>query len=63
MLSYANISKQGEKVLDKIMASIKTMVVRGAIGRKIAHSRVNGKIQDMTVGTSIPYHYKNITLK
>lgn len=29
-----------EKVLDKIMAGTKTMVVRGAAGRKIPHSRV-----------------------
>lgn len=29
-----------EKVLDKIMARSKTMIVRGAAGRKIPHSRV-----------------------
>ena len=29
-----------EKVLDKIMAGTKTMIVRGAAGRKIPHSRV-----------------------
>lgn len=29
-----------EKVLDKIMAGSKTMIVRGAAGRKIPHSRV-----------------------
>lgn len=32
--------KSGEKVLDKILAGTKTMVVRGAAGRKIPHSRV-----------------------
>ncbi|WP_343209305.1 hypothetical protein [Anaerolentibacter hominis] len=35
-----NIGKKGEKVLDKILAGTKTMVVRGAAGRKIPHSRV-----------------------
>lgn len=29
-----------EKVLDKILTHTKTMVVRGAVGRKIPHSRV-----------------------
>lgn len=37
-----NIGKQGEKVLDKILAGTKTMVIRGAAGRKIPHSRVFG---------------------
>jgi len=32
--------KAGEKVLDKIIAGTKTMIVRGAAGRKIPHSRV-----------------------
>lgn len=32
--------KKGEKPLDKIIAGTKTMVVRGAAGRKIPHSRV-----------------------
>lgn len=36
-----NTGKKGEKVLDKIMGGEKTMVVRGAAGRKIPHSRVN----------------------
>ena len=36
-----NIGKVGEKVLDKILAGTKTMVVRGAAGRKIPHSRVS----------------------
>ncbi len=35
-----NAGKKGEKVLDKILAGSKTMVVRGAAGRKIPHSRV-----------------------
>lgn len=35
-----NAGKNGEKVLDKIMAGTKTMIVRGAAGRKIPHSRV-----------------------
>lgn len=35
-----NSGKKGEKVLDKILAETKTMVVRGAAGRRIPHSRV-----------------------
>lgn len=35
-----NTGKKGERVLDKIIAGTKTMVVRGAAGRKIPHSRV-----------------------
>ena len=35
-----NTGKSGERVLDKIMSGQKTMVVRGAAGRKIPHSRV-----------------------
>lgn len=35
-----NVGKKDEKVLDKILAGTKTMVVRGAAGRKIPHSRV-----------------------
>ncbi|MEG0275330.1 MAG: hypothetical protein RR690_09380 [Longicatena sp.] len=35
-----NVGKSKEKVLDKIIAGEKTMVVRGAAGRKIPHSRV-----------------------
>ena len=31
---------EGEKVLEKILAGTKIMVVRGATGRKIPHSRV-----------------------
>lgn len=36
-----NAGKKGEKVLDKILAGTKTMIVRGAAGRKIPHSRVS----------------------
>lgn len=35
-----NAGKRGEKVIDKILAGTKSMVVRGAAGRKIPHSRV-----------------------
>lgn len=35
-----NVGKSGERVLDKIMNGQKTMLVRGAAGRKIPHSRV-----------------------
>lgn len=35
-----NAGKKGEKVLDKIKSCTKTMIVRGAAGRKIPHSRV-----------------------
>lgn len=35
-----NVGKKGQKVLDKIINGTKTMVVRGAAGRKIPHSRV-----------------------
>ena len=35
-----NTGKKGEKVLDKILTGTKTMIVRGAAGRKIPHSRV-----------------------
>ncbi len=35
-----NTGKKGEKVLDKILSGTKTMIVRGAAGRKIPHSRV-----------------------
>ena len=39
-----NAGKKGEKVLDKILTGTKTMIVRGAAGRKIPHSRVfNGE--------------------
>ena len=35
-----NSGKKGERTLDKILSGVKTMVVRGAAGRKIPHSRV-----------------------
>ncbi|MBP3919315.1 MAG: hypothetical protein J6I50_09145 [Clostridia bacterium] len=35
-----NTGKAGEKILDKILQGKKTMIVRGAAGRKIPHSRV-----------------------
>ncbi|WP_044482528.1 hypothetical protein [Paenibacillus antibioticophila] len=36
-----NAGKLGERVLDKILSGTKTMIVRGAAGRKIPHSRVH----------------------
>lgn len=49
-----NAGKSGERVLDKILAGTKTMVVRGAAGRKIPHSRVfeNEILYFMEKGTS-----------
>lgn len=43
-----------EKVLDKILSGAKTMVVRGAAGRKIPHSRVfdGEKLYFMEKGTA-----------
>lgn len=35
-----NTGKSGERELDKMMCGTKTMIVRGAAGRKIPHSRV-----------------------
>lgn len=35
-----NTGKKGERILDKILSGTKTMIVRGAAGRKIPHSRV-----------------------
>lgn len=35
-----NTGKNGERVLDKILSGTKTMIIRGAAGRKIPHSRV-----------------------
>ena len=35
-----NAGKKGERILDNILSNTKTMVVRGAAGRKIPHSRV-----------------------
>lgn len=50
-----NAGKKGEKVLDKILAGTKTMVVRGAAGRKIPHSRVfeGEQLYFMEKGTSL----------
>ena len=36
-----NVGKKGERPIDKILAGIKTMVVRGAAGRKIHQIRVS----------------------
>ncbi|KLE15598.1 hypothetical protein [Clostridium sp. C8] len=49
-----NAGKKGEKVLDKILEGTKTMVVRGAAGRKIPHSRVfeGEKLYFMEKGSS-----------
>lgn len=35
-----NTGKKGERSLDKILSGVQTMIVRGAAGRKIPHSRV-----------------------
>lgn len=65
-----NEGKNGEKVLDKILAGTKTMVVRGAAGRKIPHSRVfqgetlyfmqkgTSKITAMATVTNVQNHVK-----
>lgn len=49
-----NTGKKGEKVLDKILSGEKTMLVRGAAGRKIPHSRVfeNEELYFMEKGSS-----------
>ena len=36
-----NVGKKGERPIDKILAGIKTMVVRGDAGRKIPQIRVS----------------------
>lgn len=38
-----NTGKKGERELDKILSGEKTMIQRGAAGRKIPHSRVSVK--------------------
>lgn len=65
-----NAGKQGERELDKILAGTKTMVVRGAAGRKIPHSRVfegetlyfmekgTAKISAKAVVTGVQNHVK-----
>ncbi len=49
-----NAGKKDEHVLDKILAGVKTMIVRGAAGRKIPHSRVfeGEKLYFMEKGTT-----------
>ena len=97
-----NVGKKGERPIDKILAGIKTMIVRGAVGRKIPQiskldlsdkqivrwhkkclclvefdcvekivpplefehqgnmddSLIIDKIEDVVVGSSIPYNYE-----
>lgn len=50
-----NTGKKGEHELDKILNGSKTMVVRGAAGRKIPHSRVfeGEKLYFMEKGTGL----------
>ena len=50
-----NAGKKGKRVLDKILDGKKTMVVRGAAGRKIPHSRVfaGERLYFMEKGTSL----------
>jgi hypothetical protein len=67
-----NEGRNGEKVLDKILAGSKTMIVRGAAGRKIPHSRVfegeriffmqkgTGKITASAIVTNV-YNYVKLT--
>lgn len=49
-----NAGKKGEKVLNKILDGTKTMIVRGAAGRKIPHSRVfqNEEVYFMEKGSA-----------
>ncbi len=49
-----NAGKTGERTLYKILSGTKTMVVRGAAGRKIPHSRVfeSEKLYFMEKGTA-----------
>lgn len=54
-LAYCdNTGKKGDKELDKILAGTKTMIIRGAAGRKIPHSRVfqNEEIYFIEKGSS-----------
>lgn len=50
-----NAGQKGGRVLDKILSGAKTMVVRGAAGRKIPHSRVfdGEKLYFMEKGTAL----------
>ncbi len=53
-----NVGKAGERVLDKIKSGTKTMVVRGAAGRKIPHSRVfAGETLYFNLRDGLPYPY------
>lgn len=49
-----NTGKKDERVLNKILSGVKTMVVRSAAGRKIPHSRVfeGEKLYFMEKGTT-----------
>ena len=49
-----NTGKKGERELDKILDGSKTMIIRGAAGRKIPHSRVfeGEKLYFMEKGTA-----------
>lgn len=49
-----NAGKKGDKELDKILAGTKIMIIRGAAGRKIPHSRVfqNEEIYFIEKGSS-----------
>jgi hypothetical protein len=65
-----NAGIAGERVLDKINSGTKTMIVRGAAGRKIPHSRVfegeilyfmekgTAKISAKTIVKSVQNHVK-----
>jgi hypothetical protein len=57
-----NTGKKGDRVLDKILAGTKTMVVRGAAGRKIPHSRVfeNEIVYFMEKGTALISAYATV---
>ena len=50
-----NTGKKGERELDKILAGTKTMIIRGAAGRKLPHSRVfeGETLYFMEKGTSL----------
>lgn len=55
-LAYCdNQGKKGERELDLILSGTKTMILRGAAGRKIPHSRVfpNDELYFMEKGTSL----------
>lgn len=59
-----NTGKKGEKELDKILNGTKTMVLRGAAGRKIPHSRVfEGETLYFMEKGSMQIHTKAIVTK